>query len=593
MCRKPWNGCGARGCSRLRILLVALNARYVQTNPAVRYLAAIARAGGHQVELLEMTVNDRVDTIEAEIDRAAPELLAFSCYLWNILPILEICESLRKVHPALRILLGGPEVSHDAAEYLAANPAVDWIIAGEGESPWSALLRYLPEGPFAGVPGLVWRKGGEIVANPPQNLADLDELPPAYTVDRDDLSHRLLYYEASRGCPFGCAFCLSGSGEGVRFARVERVLQDMESLVPSGAAAIKFVDRTFNCRRDQAMAIWRGLLRFEGRARFHFEIVADLLTPEELAFLQTVPPGLFQFEIGVQSTNPETLAAIGRRTDLARLEKNVRALRTAGNIHLHLDFIAGLPQEDYERFLESLDFGLALAPDTLQAGFLKLLRGTGLRREAEALGYAYRRLPPYEVLSTPWLSFAELNRLKILAHLIEAFYNERRFAHSLPALFARSASPARFFADFAAFYEERGWHRQSHQFKSLPGHLLDFAASYGVDSPALRDRLRLDLHCLGRVEAEPRWAEPLILPDLEDRWRSWLRREENRALLGPEFAAAGLREALRRTKILAFRHDPTAKPGSTDAGSAIVAVVYPERGSGDGARAVKLMLYSS
>ena len=439
---------------------------------------------------LEYTINDPLELIEAEIDRYHPELLAFSCYLWNIEAVLELADTLKKVRPGMLILLGGPEVTFDAPALLAAHETLDLVIVGEGERPWADLLAVLPDGPLHEVSGLCWRAPEGIRLNPSPPPIPQSELPAPYGAGCADLDGRLAYYESSRGCPFACAFCLSGRDEGVRFADPERVLSDVESLAGSGAIAVKFVDRTFNCRPEHAMAIWRGLLRHHGRMRFHFEIVGDLLTKEETAFLATVPSGLFQFEIGVQSTNPDTLSAIGRRVDLDRLFANLRFILAAGNIHVHLDFIAGLPYEGFDRFLTSLDSGLALVPDTIQMGFLKMLRGSRLRDEADALGYRYRRRPPYEVLANPWLSFAELNRLKTVAGLLDSFYNERRFSAALARLFVRLPSPARFFAEFAAHTEERGWHLRACQARDLPGRLLDFAERRGLADAVFRDRLR-------------------------------------------------------------------------------------------------------
>ncbi|NLG85450.1 MAG: DUF4080 domain-containing protein [Firmicutes bacterium] len=572
---KPWPGFGERGLSLLRVLLCGLNAKYVHTNLALRYLEALARRGGHEVRRMEFTINDRPETVEAEIVRAAPELLGFSCYIWNIAQVLEIAENVKKVRPAIKIVLGGPEVSFDGPAILAAHPAVDFVVGGEGEGPWTALLAAFPTGTFQDVPGLCWREGGAIRVTPPGEPWPLHALPSPAEVGMEDLAGRLVYYEASRGCPFSCAFCLSGREERVRFADPARVLRDMERLVASGALAVKFVDRTFNCRRDQAMAIWRGLLSYAGRMRFHFEIVAELLGEEELSFLATVPPGLFQFEIGVQSTNPATLAAIGRLADPDRLAANLRALREAGNIHLHLDFIAGLPYETYDRFLTSLDFALPLWPDAIQVGTLKMLSGSRLRDEAATLGYLYRRHPPYEVLANPWLDFTELTRLKVLARLVDLYYNEGRFFAALTRLFARVASPARLLVAFAAFSEKEGWHLRLHQGPELAAHLLRFAEEEGLADPVFRERLRLDLHCLVRDEKEPSWSRGPRLPELRSRWRSWLEAPENRAWLWPEFPGLGPREAFHRTKLLAFRHDPTAPPEEERPGPALVAVVYP------------------
>ena len=569
-----------KGARALRILLCALNASYSHTCLSLRYLAALRASASHQVEFLEYTINDPLDQIEAEIERRSPELLAFSCYIWNITLLLDLADSLKKVRPGLTVLLGGPEVSFAAEEFLAQNLQVDMVAAGEGELVWPILLAALAAGGgLEQVPGLSWRENGTIRVNPAPPPLSLADLPRAYRPETENYAKRLIYYEASRGCPFTCAFCLSGEEQGVRFADPARVLRDMETLAASGAAAIKFVDRTFNCHREHALAIWRGLLPYAGKMRFHFELAGDLLTHEELDFLAAVPPGLFQFEVGVQSTHEPTLEAISRPTDLGRLEANLRALLAPGNIHIHLDLIVGLPFESYERFLDSLDFCLRLFPDALQVGFLKMLKGTRLRREADALGYLYRRRPPYEVLANPWLSFPELNRLKVLAGLADRYYSRGRFLHTLRRVFADTDSPARFLAGLAAYTADTGWYLRRHQTRDLPPHLLAYLESRGAVAPWLRDCLRLDLLCTDRHEPEPAWADPPEVPGLQNIWHDWLRPAEHRAELASDFADLTPREVAGRTRIIVLPTDPR-KDAPVSSGLVFLALIYPGEGSG-------------
>lgn len=425
----------------MQIFLIALNAKYSHTNLAVRYLRHALADAGFCAEIAEYTINQQPREILADLaaraatqkqDASAPCFL-FSCYLWNVTLVRCLGEDLRRLFPDCRILLGGPEVSFDAETLLPNFPFADAIVCGEGELSLPQILR---QPVIAGV-------------YPARAYVDLDTLAFPYD-DLAELEHRVLYYEASRGCPFGCAYCLSAADRKVRFRALPLVEADLQSILDARAMQVKFVDRTFNADAARALAIWRYLIAHDnGVTSFQMEIGGDLLTADQLALLETARPGLFQFEVGVQSTCAAALEACCRATDWARLTHDIGALRAAGRVHLHLDLIAGLPGEGFERFLQSFDEVFALAPHQLQLGFLKLLRGAPLYAAQTRYKLVCSPYPPYEVLSTADLSFAELTRLKALEDMVEVYYNSVRFQTLLTYLLAVESSPARFFLALA------------------------------------------------------------------------------------------------------------------------------------------------
>ncbi|MDN5326817.1 MAG: hypothetical protein PWP41_1513 [Moorella sp. (in: firmicutes)] len=496
----------------MRILLTALNAKYIHVNLALRYLRACCRDLPHTFILDEFTINDHPEHIAAAIYRHRPDLVAFSCYIWNIEPTLAVAAILKKVRPELTILCGGPEVSFATAALLAQNPQVDLVITGEGEVPFRALLEQLagqqrpPAGsrqeplpacktrPAAGrpapgpvpdpaaIPGLAWRRGGEVVVNPPAPPPrDLDAIPFPYQEDLDaagnDLSQRTVYYETSRGCPFACGFCLSSTTEGLRYFSLERVRDDLERLLAAGAREIKFVDRTFNAHKKRALAIWEFLLSRRPRARFYFEIAGDRLDDEMLAFLDRVPPGLFQFEIGVQTIDAGVNALCNRRQDWTRLAASTRRLRQAGSIRLHLDLIAGLPGETYAGAGKSFDAVAALKPHEIQLGFLKLLKGTSLRARAGEFGYRFLDRPPYEVLASSTITYEEMLRLHSVETLLRHYGNSHLADHAFAYLAATAFGGSYFdlYEALAAWWEARGLLRRGHSQRDLFNHLACFA----------------------------------------------------------------------------------------------------------------------
>ncbi len=465
----------------MKILLTTLNAKYVHSNLALRYLRAACPE--EQVLIQEYTINDRLDVIAGDIYRTGASVVGFSCYIWNLAPTLELVGILRQVSPSVVIVLGGPEVSYDPAEYVKSENGADVVVYGEGEETWRELITCLKGAGFrlkggpdlSRIEGIAYRSPGGPAVNPPRDLIRKLEAVPSPYAALDGLENKIAYIESTRGCPFNCQYCLSSTFQGVRYFPLERTKQELERLVGTGVRQIKFVDRTFNCSKVHAMDIMTFLSAWNPPANFHFEISADLLDEEMLGFLKGVPPGLFQFEVGVQSTNPVALELIQRRTDLALLKKNVRRISSGNNIMQLLDLIAGLPGEDYESFARSFNTVYSWGPDKLQLGFLKLLKGSGIRERSTEWGYKFTASPPYRVLANDILSYAQLLKLEVIEDMVEKFFNSGRFKHSLAYLTDRfQHGPFACFEELAGFWQERGYHRQAHSAQVLYELLLEF-----------------------------------------------------------------------------------------------------------------------
>lgn len=465
----------------MRILLVALNAKYVHTNLAVRYLREGVIDEFPESRIREFTINEPIDRIEEEIFAAGADVIGFSCYIWNRRETLELVRRLRLVCPRVRIVLGGPEVSFGPDELLEREPGVDAVVAGEGEITFLELLRAWNAGTdLSRVDGLCWREDGHIRLNPPRPvIEELDRLPFPYR-EKEDFTGRLVYVETSRGCPFCCAYCLSSVTAGVRFLTPELLRRTLRILIAGGADTVKFVDRTFNADKAHAFAVLdivkEEAARLDGRRNFrvHCEIAGELLDEEWLSYLSRYPDGLLQLEVGVQSTHRETLKKIGRVQHFERWERYIRELKKMGHIPLHLDLIAGLPGENRDSFKKSFNDVYAVRPDMFQLGFLKLLRGSRLRAQSADYGLIYAPDPPYTVLSSDGLSHGELIRLSQIERLLDRYYNSGKFAVSLPRMVAHFAGPFDFFDRLAAFWQEKGWFRQAWQGKALLEKLWEF-----------------------------------------------------------------------------------------------------------------------
>lgn len=417
----------------MKVLLTTLNSKYVHSNLALRYLYSVT-FNNFDVSLKEFSINDEMFKILASIADENPDIITFSCYIWNISYIFEICKILKQINPKILTILGGPEVSYDPEELMILHDCIDFIIMGEAEESFPRLLKVLieNEGNFCDIGGIAYREEDKIkVHQPPSIVKDLSKIPSPFQGDLSEFENKIVYIESSRGCPYDCSYCLSSTTKGVRYFPLERVKDDLERLIDAKVKQVKFVDRTFNCNKERAMEIWKFLLNKNKETSFHFEIVAHLLDDDMIDFLLQVPEGYFQFEIGIQSTNMQTIEAINRKTDFTRVSNVVRRLREKNNIFLHLDLIAGLPYETYERFGISFDDVYNLNPHMLQLGFLKLLKGSKIREEKDVHKYKYMDKPPYEVLENKYISFNEIIKLKRIEEVLEIYKNSGRFEHAL------------------------------------------------------------------------------------------------------------------------------------------------------------------
>lgn len=448
----------------MKILLAACNAKYIHSNPAVYDLRSYASRLKESILLGEYTINQTKDEVLKDIYRSGAEVICFSCYIWNISYIKDLIPDLKKILPGAAFWVGGPEVSFDAEKLLKELPQLTGVMVGEGEETFLELASYYIEGngTLENIRGIAYRDGEEIRHNGWREIMDLSQVPFAYE-NAEDFTNRIIYYESSRGCPFSCSYCLSSIDKKLRFRDLSLVKKELQFFLDQKVPQVKFVDRTFNCRHDHAMAVWQYIQDHDnGITNFHFEISADLIREEELELMSHMRPGLIQLEIGVQSTNPETIRAIHRTMDLEKLKKSVARVKGYGNIHQHLDLIAGLPYEDYESFRNSFNDVYRMEPDQLQLGFLKVLKGSFMYREAENYQILYKEKEPYEVLCTRWLSYADILQLKMVESMVEVYYNSGQFQHTLHWMIGAFASPFDFYESLGAFYEEKGYGEISH-----------------------------------------------------------------------------------------------------------------------------------
>ena len=446
-----------------KVILAALNAKYIHSNLALRYLSRFQNNNQkHHVETMEFTINQRLDFIAEELFRKQPDVVLFSCYIWNVEMLRQLCPIMKKIMPDCVIGFGGPEVSYESETFLGENPAVDFAMRGEGELVFTKYLEHLDAGnpaTLGEIESLTYRQNGEIFSTPQMHPMDLALLPFPYEDDFSDVQNQIIYYESSRGCPYHCGYCLSSVENGVRFVPLDKVLPDLQKFLDKNVPQVKFIDRTFNCKKSHAMAIWKYLHEHDnGVTNFHFEITADLIDQETIDFLKTVRKGLFQFEIGVQSTNPQTIRAINRNVDFAALSEIVQQIKDGGNIHQHLDLIAGLPYEDYDSFGRSFNDVYALHPEQLQLGFLKVLKGSMLHQKQKEFEIVYHDTAPYEVLTTHELPYADTLRLKYVEEMVETYYNSGRFLHTLAYLVPLYESPFAFFEALSQFWVGENYH---------------------------------------------------------------------------------------------------------------------------------------
>lgn len=486
----------------MKIVVSTLNAKYIHTSLALRYLKAFSEKD-FDIEIAEYTIKDPVMHVVSDLFQKQPAVLGFSCYIWNIEETIAIIRTIKKIMPELIIVLGGPEVSYDTEYWMGRLPEVDFIVIGEGEETFHHLLQEISTTQkYHMVFGVAYRKKSynqegalvdEIIINPGRPKLELNEIPSPHRFAEDlpALANRIVYFETSRGCPFSCQFCLSSIEVGVRYFDIERSKQDLLYLIDSGAKLIKFVDRTFNIKRDYALEMFQFLIENHRGCVFQFEITADIMRPEVLEYLaEHAPPGIFRFEIGVQSTNDLTNSLVKRKQNFTKLTRTVMMTKNSGKIDQHLDLIAGLPEEDYDSFRNTFNEVFALGPEELQLGFLKMLRGTGLRIDAEKYGYTYMDRAPYEFLSNNVLSFADVVRIKRVEDVLEKYWNAHRMDHTLNYLIKEQFTSAfDFFQEFGDYWEKRGWQKIGQQLEDLFTRLRGFLEERGTEQMSIIEGL--------------------------------------------------------------------------------------------------------
>ena len=497
----------------MKILLAACNAKYIHSNLAVYNLKSCSGEYSHNVVIKEYTINQIQDDILKDIYLEQPDVICFSCYIWNISFVKELVPDLKKILPHVDFWAGGPEVSYDAVEFLKKNPAFFGVMVGEGEETFHELAGYYierkPEN-LKEIRGVAFHdetKVPDIVHTGWRELMDLSKVPFAYS-NLTEFKNRIIYYESSRGCPFSCSYCLSSIDKKLRFRDIELVKKELQFFIDNKVPQVKFVDRTFNCKHDHAMAIWRYITEHDnGITNFHFEISADLLREEELALMKTMRPGLIQLEIGVQSTNPQTIKAIRRTMDFEKLKGIVEQIHSFGNIHQHLDLIAGLPYEGYESFHKSFCDVYALRPEQFQLGFLKVLKGSHMMEMTGEYQILYKDREPYEVLSTAWLTYGEILGLKMVESMVEVYYNSGQFKHTLVFLEQYFEDPFRMYEALGRFYEKKGYSEISHSRMRRYEILMEFAGEQKeIPLEALSDVMLLDLYLRENLKSRPSFA---------------------------------------------------------------------------------------
>ena len=440
----------------MKILLTAINSKFIHSNLAVRYLKSFTNDLPYEGKIREFTINDREERILEEIIKEDPDVVAFSTYIWNVELIERLANLIKKVNSNIEILYGGPEVSFDSVQFLRNNIG-EYVIEGEGEKTYRDFVLYkLGELDIDKVRGLHYKNSGDVYSNEKRPLMSMDEIVFPYEED-EDLSNKIVYYEASRGCPFNCKYCLSSTSHGVRFLDIERVLEELNYFIKKKVKLVKFVDRTFNCNHKFSMAIWNFLINANTETSFHFEISADILKDEEIKLLSKAPEGRFQFEVGVQTTNDDVLSNINRFVNFSDIKEKVLELMSIKNIKQHLDLIAGLPGEDYNSFVKSFNDVYSIHPEEIQLGFLKLLKGSSMREEAKMYGMEYSPYPPYEILKTNLVSYEEMIKLKKVEEMVDKYYNSQKFNYIIKFFEKKFNTPFEFYYALGKFFEENGY----------------------------------------------------------------------------------------------------------------------------------------
>ena len=494
----------------MKILLVACNAKYIHSNLAVYDLQAYASDYADHIVLKEYTINQQKDDIMRDIYLEHPDVVCVSCYIWNLSFVKELMADLIKILPGADFWAGGPEVSYDAEKFLTENSEFKGVMVGEGEETFKELAGYYVEKnpqDLKDMTGICYRDGDQIIHNGWRQIMDLSSIPFIYK-DLSEFKNRIIYYESSRGCPFSCSYCLSSIDKKLRFRDTETVKKELQFFIDNKVPQVKFVDRTFNCKHDHAMAIWKYINEHDnGVTNFHFEISADLLREEELQEMSTMRPGLIQLEIGVQSTNPDTIKAIHRTMDFEKLKGIVDRIHSFGNIHQHLDLIAGLPYEDYDSFRHSFNDVYALKPQQLQLGFLKVLKGSHMMEMCREYGIVYKTQEPYEILSTKWLDYDHVLKLKTVENMVEVYYNSGQFQNTLEYLEGFFPDAFSIYERLGNFYMEKGYGDVSHTRMRRYEILLEFLEDVSeISMDQVKDQMVYDLYLRENLKSRPGFA---------------------------------------------------------------------------------------
>lgn len=531
----------------MQFLLAAINAKYIHSNPAIYSLRAYAgEEYADSVSLAEYTINNRPEEILADLYKRKPDAIGFSCYIWNWEMIKLLLKELPKVLPQTDLWLGGPEVSFNPQEIMEEFPMLKGIMLGEGEDTFRELIACY-EQTLANIPGLYLKSGCTQEREP----IEIDSLPFYYD-DLEAFENRIIYYESSRGCPFRCSYCLSSIDKKVRLRSFEKVKKELRFFLDKRAAQVKFVDRTFNCSREHALQIWSYLLEHDnGVTNFHFEIAADLLEEEELSLLARMRPGLVQLEIGVQSTNQQTLEAINRKTDIDRIKEIVERINSNKNIHVHLDLIVGLPYEDYESFQKSFNDVYHMRPQQLQLGFLKVLKGSPIAGQVKEFGIVYQERSPYEVLYTKWISYEQVLRLKRIEEMVELYYNSNQFRHMLPVLEQEFEDAFSMFDALGEYYERKGYFLKSPARARRYEVLLEFACEKNGEKRALyQELLTFDFYLREKPGSRPVYA--LDVNGFRDHIWQFYQQEEEQPRYLKDYEAYHARQTMKMTHLEPF-----------------------------------------
>lgn len=494
----------------MNIVLAAINAKYIHSNLAVYSLRAYAQQYKDEIQIAEYTINQQIDDILMDLYKKKPDVLCFSCYIWNLSYVEELIRELGKIFPSVPIWVGGPEVSYDTKDVLERLPEVTGVIFGEGEKTFLEVVEYYhgKDVKLSEIKGIAYRgEEGQSLQNSWREVMDLSEVPFVYH-DMADFKNKIIYYESSRGCPFSCSYCLSSIDKCLRFRKLELVEKELQFFIDEKVPQVKFVDRTFNCNHKHAIAIWKYIKEHDkGITNFHFEVAADLLNEEELKLIESMRPGLIQLEIGVQSTNEQTIREIRRTMRFEEVARIVQRINQGENVHQHLDLIAGLPYEDMESFQKSFDDVYRLHPEQLQLGFLKVLKGSYMESQKERYGLVYKSRPPYEVLYTKWLSYEEMMQLKSVEEMVEVYYNSGQFSYCLRKLEEEYASPFVLYQGLGRYYENHELHLMSHSRITRYEILLGFIREKHKERESLyRELLTFDLYLRENVKNRPEFA---------------------------------------------------------------------------------------